>query len=104
MNNFCTLFDSNYILFGLNLYYSIENSTQHIHLYIFAFDEKSLLILKDLNLNHATIISLNEFEDKELLRVKSTRSKGEYCWTCTPSTILYCIQKYNLPECTYLDA
>ena len=29
---------------------------------------------------------------------------AEYCWTCTPFTILYCLEKYNLPDCTYVDA
>ncbi len=29
---------------------------------------------------------------------------AEYCWTSTPFTILYCLQKYNLADCTYLDA
>jgi hypothetical protein len=28
----------------------------------------------------------------------------EYCWTCTPSIIKYCLKTYNLPSCTYLDA
>jgi len=51
-----------------------------------------------------TVISLNEFEDKELLRVKPTRSRGEYCWTSTPSTVLYILNTYNVGHCTYLDS
>jgi hypothetical protein len=47
---------------------------------------------------------LNEFEDLDLLSIKNSRSKGEYCWTSTPSIILYSIKRFNLTHCTYLDA
>lgn len=104
MLNFCTLFDSNYLLQGIAMYESLKKYCDDFHLYIFAFDDKSCSILKKLNLPRATVISLNEFEDKELLEVKPFRSKGEYCWTCTPSVILYAIRKYKLKTCTYLDA
>ena len=102
--NFCTLFDSNYLTRGLALYYSLEKHCADSHLYIFAFDEKSYQVLKKINLSKATIISLTEFEDDELLKVKSSRSKTEYCWTSTSSTIFYVLQKYKVEMCTYLDA
>jgi hypothetical protein len=104
MNNFCTLFDSNYIVYGLNLYKSLVKTSSNFFLYIFAFDDECYEILSRLNLPHARIISLKEFEDSELLHIKSTRTKGEYCWTCTPSTILYCLKQFNIDRCTYLDS
>jgi hypothetical protein len=55
-------------------------------------------------LPNITPIALEDFEDEELLAVKPTRSSAEYCWTCTPAVILYCIEKYTLPSCTYIDA
>jgi len=102
--NFCTLFDSNYLTKGLALYYSLEKHCESFHLYIFAFDEAAYNTLKQLNLSKATVISLEEFEDEELLKVKPTRTKGEYCWTATSSTILYILDKYNVESCTYIDA
>ncbi|MBW7888686.1 MAG: glycosyl transferase [Bacteroidetes bacterium] len=105
MYNFCTLFDSNYFSRGLTLYRSLENVCKNsFHLYIFAFDEIALNVLKQLQLKHATIISLQEFEDEELLKVKPTRNRAEYCWTATSSTILYVIENYSVEMCTYLDA
>lgn len=104
MLNFCTLFDSNYLSRGVAMYESLKKHCADFHLYIFAFDDKCYEILKKLGLERATIISLNELEDEDLLSVKPVRSKVEYCWTCTPSTILYIIQKYNVDVCTYLDA
>ncbi len=104
MYNFCTLFDANYLSRGLTLYRSLERTGVPFHLYIFAFDDRSDAVLRRLRLAHATVISLKEFEDAELLRVKPTRSRGEYCWTATSSTILYVLQKFNVDLCTYLDA
>jgi len=104
MYSYCTLFDSNYLTRGLAMYESLKKYSDNFHLYIFAFDDKSHTLLKKLNLENVTIISLKEFEDEELLKVKNGRGTGEYCWTCTPSTIKYCIETYNLDSCTYLDA
>jgi hypothetical protein len=102
--NFCTLFESNYLTRGLALYYSLEKYCPDFHLYIFAFDDKCYDLLKKLKLEKATIISLKEFEDDELLRVKPSRTSAEYCWTSTSSTILFVLQKYKVDMCTYLDA
>jgi hypothetical protein len=104
MYNFCTLFDSNYFTRGLALYYSLEKNCPDFNIYIFAFDQKTYELLRGMALNKATIISLKEFEDEELLRIKQTRSIAEYCWTCTSSTILYVLEKYNVESCTYIDA
>ncbi|NOT74810.1 MAG: glycosyl transferase [Cyclobacteriaceae bacterium] len=104
MLNFCTLFDSYYLSRGLSMYRSLEKHCPDFHLYIFPFDDKSYDMLKKLNLRHVTLVSLKEFENEDLLRVKPTRTKGEYCWTSTASTIYYCITKFNLPDCTYVDA
>jgi hypothetical protein len=104
MLNFCTLFDSFYLTRGVALYQSLENTTENFHLYIFAFDNKSFDVLTKLKLKKATIISLKDFEDEHLLALKPSRTKAEYCWTCTPSTVLYVIEKFNVPSCTYLDA
>jgi hypothetical protein len=104
MINFCTLFDSNYLTRGLALYESLAKVCPSFHLYVIAFNKDCYQFLKEANLPNLTPVSLKEFEDEELLRVKPTRSAAEYCWTCTPSVILYCIQKYNLPFCIYTDA
>jgi alpha-N-acetylglucosamine transferase len=88
----------------LALYRSLERVCDAFHLYIFAFDDTSLNVLNRLGLRHATVISLKEFEDDELLKIKPTRTRGEYCWTATSSTILYVLEHYPVEQCTYLDA
>lgn len=104
MYNYCTLFDSNYLTRGIAMYNSLIKTSPLAHLYIFAFDDLCASILERLNLSQVSIISLSEFETTELVEIKKTRSAGEYCWTCTPSTIKHCIEHFNLDSCTYLDA
>lgn len=104
MLNFCTLFDSNYLSYGLAMYKSLKKNCPDFHLYIFAFDEKCERDLKDLALENVTVISLKDFEDEELLRIKPSRNKGEYCWTCTPSSVLHVLKNFPVASCTYLDA
>lgn len=104
MYNFCTLFDTNYLSRGIALYKSLKSVCSDFHLFIFAFDDTSYNVLIKLNLEKATIISLTEFENNELLHIKSTRTKTEYYWTSTSSTLLYVLEKYKVENCTYLDA
>lgn len=86
------------------MYESLCNSSKDFHLYIVAFDDIALDILAKLSLSKVTVISLKEFEDKELLKVKQERTGKEYCWTCSSSVILYCLEHYDLDNCTYVDA
>lgn len=104
MQNFCTLFNSFYLSRGLAMYYSLLNRSSDFHLYIFAFDDACYATLVKMDLSNATIISLTAFETPELLSIKDSRTKGEYCWTCTASTIWHCIHTFSLDHCTYIDA
>ncbi len=104
MLNFCTLFDSNYLSRGLALFESLKKTTTDFHLYVVAFDEECYDYLRKLNTKELTPVSLADFEDEKLKNVKPGRTTAEYCWTCTPSIILYCIQNFQLPSCTYVDA
>jgi hypothetical protein len=104
MLNFCTLFDSNYLSRGLALFESLKKTTTDFHLFVVAFDEECYDYLRKLDYKDLTPVSLTDFEDEKLKRVKSGRTTAEYCWTCTPSIILYCVEKFQLPSCTYVDA
>lgn len=104
MYYFCTLFDSNYLSRGLAMYESLKKTTPAFHLYIFAFDEKCRSVLAELKLEYVTVISLTEFENEKLLDVKKDRTRAEYCWTSTSSSISYCLKTYKIDHCTYVDA
>lgn len=86
------------------LYNSLKKHSTAFHLYIFAFDDITFETLNSLNLDCVTAIALSDFETVELRNVKKNRSKAEYCWTCTPSTISYVLKQFDVPDCTYIDA
>lgn len=102
----CTLYNSLYLDKGLVLYDSLCECAKDFKLYVLCMDDKCYEVLTDLKQENHILIKLSDFElgDEELLKAKGNRSFGEYCWTCTPSIILYVIKKYNEPICTYIDA
>lgn len=104
MNHYCTLFDANYLTRGLALYQSLADTGDEFLLYIFAFDAQTEAILEKLSLPHVKIVSMKDFEDARLLAIKETRSRGEYCWTCSSFSILYVLQHFDVSEVTYLDS
>jgi hypothetical protein len=104
MINLCTLFDSNYMSRGLVMHDSLLITGTAFHLFIYAFDDDSYVILDKLKLRNVTLISLKEFENENLLAVKAGRTRAEYCWTCTSSIIKYTLDKFSVTSCTYVDA
>ncbi|WP_316812787.1 glycosyl transferase [Pedobacter heparinus] len=104
MLKFCTLFNSAYLSRGLAMYHSLAKHCDDFHLYIVAFDEDCCDALLALQLKHVSVIALKDFENEALLAVKMGRTPTEYCWTCSSSTIKYCIETYQLDHCTYVDA
>jgi SAM-dependent methyltransferase len=106
-NEFCTLFDINYLPRGLVLYRSLERHCTDFRLRVFCMDSSTKEILDRLELPRLTAIGLDELEahDRELLAVKPTRTQVEYCWTATPVVCAYALEtEPGLEAITYLDA
>lgn len=106
-NEFCTLFDVNYLPRGLVLYRSLERHCANFRLRVFCMDSRTKEILDRIALPHLTAIGLDELEahDRELLAVKPTRTQVEYCWTATPAICTYALEtEPELEAITYLDA
>lgn len=104
MLNFCTLYNCNYAAKGLAMYWSLRRVCPEFNLFVFAFDDNLAAALKKMAWPQMTVITLAEFEDEELIRVKPTRTAREYCWTCSSSTIYYCLTHFNIDHCTYIDS
>ena len=105
---FCTYFDINYLPRGLALYTSLKRHCRNpFVLWVLCMDDETYQVLAHMALSEVRPVSLAEFEsgDDELVAAKSTRSKVEYYFTCTPSLPLWVLN--NHPEVdliTYLDA
>jgi len=103
--NFCTPLDKNYLYRGLALHASLIKHCPNFKLWILCMDDIVYETLDKMQLDKVEIISLNEFENEDLLSIKPTRSAEEYCWTCKPSLLLYIINnKKDLDIITYLDS
>jgi len=83
---------------------SLINQDAKSKIYILALDENVYFSIKKLFKSKVEVIKLKDFENNQLLKVKSNRSIGEYCWTITPWLIKYCLEKYNLSDITYIDS
>jgi hypothetical protein len=104
---YCTLFDANYLARGLALYESLRRHEPEATLWVFCMDEPTKAVLDRLELPKLRAISLSELEehDPALRGVKEDRTLLEYCWTATPSVLLYCLDREpGLDLITYLDA
>ncbi len=103
--HYLTYFDSHYLPRGLVLYRSLKRHVPDAHLWIICFDDTAHALLMKLALPSVTLVSMKEFENEDLLRVKPTRTRQEYCWTCTAATIRYVLGAApDVESVTYLDA
>lgn len=101
---FCTLFDSRYLSRGVAMLESLRAHCRDCRVVVFAFDQVTKTLLERLALPGVETVGLEDFEDAELRRVRPERTTAEYMWTCTPSTVLFAIERLGCDECTYLDA
>ena len=104
MLNFCTLFDVNYIDKALAMYKSLVRVRADFMLYVLCLDEYVYQVLENMQLDKLVLAHLWDFETPELLKIKKHRTKPEYCWTCTAASLEYFMNKYQLPDLTYIDA
>ena len=105
MDHFVTLFDSMFLPMGLNLYVSLKKNSPSFKLWVLCLDDQVYETLIKLQLPDIGLIKLEEIETPELLKVKSGRSRAEYCWTLTPFTFTCVFSKdTTVQQITYVDA
>jgi hypothetical protein len=105
MRHFCLMTSENYIAKSILMYESLLNHyNNEFRLYYFCFDNQTYNYLLKANYNNIIPIARNEWEDAELLKVKSSRSTTEYFFTTTGSLILYVFKEFKVDMCIYLDA
>jgi hypothetical protein len=105
MEHYVTLFDSKYLLQGLALVFSMRRHISAYTLWVLCVDEESFFALEGLALPGVRPLPLAKFETQELLRVKASRTRGEYCWTLTPYAPRFVFELApDVSRVTYLDA
>lgn len=105
MEHYVTLFDSLFLPQGLALHMSMERHVGNYTLWILCVDDETNAVLSRLVLPNVRLLQLSQLETPELLAVKPTRSKGEYCWTLTPFAPRFVFEAdSSVKRVTYLDA
>lgn len=105
--NFCTHFDENYLPHGLSLLDSLNQHLNDFTLFVVCMDEVTLNYFKKHNPKNCKYFSINTLEStiKGLKKVKQTRNKVEYFFTCSPAICKLIIELFpNIDSITYLDA
>ncbi len=105
MEHYVTLFDSLYLPQGLALHMSMVRHVQDFSLWILCVDDEAHELLTKLSLPNVRLLQVTKLETDELKRVKSGRTKGEYCWTLTPFAPRFVFEADStVARVTYLDA
>ena len=105
MEHYVTLFDSLFLPQGVALHMSMERHVKDYTLWILCVDDEAHEVLTKLKLPNVRVLQLSKLETEDLLRVKATRSKGEYCWTLTPFAPRFVFESDdNVMRVTYIDS
>jgi hypothetical protein len=104
--NFCTLFDRNYASRGLALYRSLmRNCTKGFQLTILCIDEETRDAFAKLSLPRVRLWRVEDIGDAELLEVRKSRPRREFCWTCPGPLMIALLREAGANSVvTYLDA
>ena len=103
MLSYVTHFNEAYLSRGLAL---IESMDETDKLVVFCHDEKSLSVIKSLDLNRIEALSVSDLEKEypELIQAKLTRSRLEYFFLLSPYVIKFLIEKRFVQVAIYVDA
>ncbi len=107
MYNFVTLFDKGYLSRGLALYESLKNSCRESFvLHILAMDEYVADYFREHKKPEIVVETVSDYIEvyPELSEIREERTRAEFCWTLSPYSLYYTINKFHLQHCIYLDS
>ena len=105
MEHYVTLFDSLFLPQGIALHASMQRHIIKYTLWVLCVDDCTYEMLANLKLPNMRLLQLSKIETAELLSVKTSRSKGEYCWTLSPFAPKFVFDTdLSIGRVTYLDA
>ncbi|MBI3442705.1 MAG: hypothetical protein HY007_02975 [Candidatus Sungbacteria bacterium] len=102
--DFCTLTDKNYVYKWLALCNSIETHISRYTIWVLCLDDESEILIRRLDKKNVEIVNLSHLRDTELERVRSSRTKQEFAWTCKPSIMSYILGEKNVAAMIFVDA
>jgi hypothetical protein len=103
MRHYCTLFDKNYLVFGLALHESLQRLNLDYRLHILAMDPVCAQTLRTLDLPNVRVIDLEQVIVPAERGILQTMHFGQVCWTCQPLLCKYVLDQ-GTDGVTYLEA
>ncbi len=105
MEHYVTLLNSLFLPQCLALHESMVRHVRDYTLWVLCIDDETHDILMKLHLKNVRPLMLRHYETEDLLRVKSERTIGEYCWTLTPFAPRFVFEfDQSVTRVTYIDA
>jgi hypothetical protein len=107
VNHYCTYFDRGYLMRGVALWLSLKRHDPSAVLWALCLDDVAAEAVRGLDEVNLRALSLVELEaaDPELLALKSSRWRAEYCFTISPCLPRWMLrQQPGIEVITYLDA
>lgn len=104
MHRYCTITDIRYVAKAITMIRSLLENSPQAHITVFCFDTESINLMEKCFTDRVQIIPWKIVETDLYRKLKTQRSVSEYFWTCTPKSLLYCLENLNYSEITYLDA
>jgi hypothetical protein len=105
MEHYVTLFDLGFAPQGLALHLSLQRHAGEHTLWVICMDEGVKDLLEKLHLPNVNALPLSDLETPELLNIRPTRTRAEYCWTLTPFAFDAVFDRESsATRVTYVDA
>ena len=105
MEHFVTIFDGDFLPQGLALIDSLERHAGDHILWVICLDDRARDVLENLRKANLRVIACADLETPELLSVKPTRTRAEYCWTLKPRAIGFVFERDpSARRASYIDA
>ena len=103
--SFVTHFDFRFAPQGLSLYTSLRKHHPESTLIVVCLDEACFQYLSALKLESLRPLNLSDYENKQLLGLKSERTISEYYWTITPWCMIWAFDiAPEIEAVVYVDA
>ena len=106
MRYYYTVFDKNYLIQGLALYYSIHKFSDKFIFYVICIDNTAFETIKILQskLKNIIPISVDKLLSNDVVVVRNKTTYGQFCWVCQPLGCEYILREYKHDRVTYLEA
>jgi hypothetical protein len=103
--NFCTVFDKNYLIQGLALFDSLNNSLDNFRLYVLCLDAMTLEILEALKLEKLVPVFFEKALSSDLVSImRKKMTYPQFCWAGQPMICEYVLRHTQAEMVTYVEA